>query len=937
MTGEETPLERERELYELESLIDATVATAGRLLLIEGPPGIGKTLLLRRLRRSAAARNLLVLAARGGELERDFGFGIVRQLLEPLFVSGDRREDLLADAAGLGEPVFAAAPDSSAGDASHAVLHGLYWLVVNLAQASPVILAIDDVHWADPPSIRFLIHLTRRLDGLPVGIAITSRTEDPAADDGLQRALRAEASPPVLRPHALSAEATRQLVESRLGIDADPELCAACHEASGGNPFLVSELLEELRAKRAEGRVLEPSRVREIGPERIASALLMRIGAVDQDAPALARAVAVLGSEAKAEQASELAEIKLERARAVAAQLHDAGILEFDEPLRFVHPIMRSAIYEDIPAAVRSGLHGRAAALLASKGAEPEAVGVQLLAADPIGDQSAIETLRAAGRAALARGALETAVRYLRRALREPPREANRASVLLELGRTERELGLPEASAHLREAVEAAPAARSRAEAADALGWATGPDPKAQGELIALFEDGAEGVRGQDRELALKLEARRLAALLLLPDHSPRFEDEAERFRNLAGDTPAECALLSFCARKVLLEGGSAAVVSEITTRAARHLDLTEPGAHSIWLLSTILWLPDRGGRQAFKRRLDDAIGGAAKRGLATVFAWNSNLRAHILNVTGDLRGAEADARAALDSGGLAGAFPHAPMVPLVQSLAEQGKTAEAEALLRDRGLIGELPPPRPYTALLVSRARMYTVAGDLEAARSDLDEALRRLEHARSGGVGELDVWLEAALIHHALGDHERGRQLSDEALEVATAWGAERALGGALRVAGVLRGEEDGLNLLEQAVEVLARSPASVWRAGALVDLGAALRRAGQRSGARGRLVEGMDLAHRCGAAPLVDRAHDELTRLGARPRRFASSGVDSLTPSERRVADLAAEGMTNKQIAQALFVTLRTVEMHLSTCYRKLGIESRLKLRQTLEVKE
>jgi class 3 adenylate cyclase/DNA-binding CsgD family transcriptional regulator len=932
---EDALLDREYELGELDALIDAIVVRAARLQLIEGPAGIGKTMLMRYLCRRGAVRGLRVVTARGGELERDFGFGIVRQLFDTLLVPGHRGEDLFAGAAELARPVFDAAPGAAAEDVSHSVLHGLYWFVVNLSEASPVMLAVDDVHWADQPSLRFLIHLARRLEGLPVGIAIASRPEDSAADDELQRALRAEAPPPILRLDALSGEASTQLVKAHLGIDANPELCAACGEASGGNPFLLSELLEELRGRRSQRGGLDPRRVREIGPERIASALLMRIGSVDDEAPALAQAVAVLGARTEIEQARALAGIQPERARAVSAALRDAGIFERDEPLRFVYPIVRTAIYEDIAAPLRTELHRRAATLLTRTRAGPETVGIHLLATDPLGEEWVVATLRAAAETASARGAPEAAAGYLRRALREPPTDESRAGLLLALGRTEQGLGLPEAQAHLREAVEVAGDPRSRADAVHALGWVIGPDPDAQRELITLYEDAAAAVRGEDRELAMKLEERRLAALTLLPDHSPRFDDEAERFRDLAGDTPAECALLGFCTRKLLLAGEPADAVAELAARAAQHLDLTEPGAHSVWLTSTILWLPDRVGLlQAFERRVSDAIAAAAKRGWATAFAWNSTLRAFIGNLTGNLRGAEADARAALDSGGLSGPHPDAPVMPLVESLAEQGKTAEADALLRERGLIGDLPPMRPYAALLVPRARMHTVAGDLDAARRDLDEALRRLEQSQGGrAISGLDARLEAALIGHALGDTERARQLSDEALELANTWGAERAVGGALWVAGVLRGGKQGVDLLGEAVQALALSPAAIWHARAVVDLGAAQRRAGQRSRARERLAEGMDLAHRYGAKPLVDRAHDELVRAGARPRRVAQSGLDALTPSERRAAELAAEGRSNKQIAQALFVTLRTVEMHLSAAYRKLGIDSRLKLPDAL----
>jgi DNA-binding CsgD family transcriptional regulator len=169
----------------------------------------------------------------------------------------------------------------------------------------------------------------------------------------------------------------------------------------------------------------------------------------------------------------------------------------------------------------------------------------------------------------------------------------------------------------------------------------------------------------------------------------------------------------------------------------------------------------------------------------------------------------------------------------------------------------------------------------------------------------------------------------LSSEELELARIWGAPRALGAALRVAGVVEGGQRGLALLEEAVEVLADSPAKLEHAKARTELGAALRRAKRRSEARDQLRHAVELATRCGAAALATRAETELLATGARPRRIALSGLESLTPSERRVAELAAEGPTNREIAQALFVTPKTVEVHLSSVYRKLGIRSRSQL--------
>ena len=195
---------------------------------------------------------------------------------------------------------------------------------------------------------------------------------------------------------------------------------------------------------------------------------------------------------------------------------------------------------------------------------------------------------------------------------------------------------------------------------------------------------------------------------------------------------------------------------------------------------------------------------------------------------------------------------------------------------------------------------------------------------HARSG----------AALALLRLGERADALALAEAELTDVRAFGGARALGIALRVAGLVRGGEQPVELLGQSVAVLRRSPALLERARSLTELGAALRRAGRRADARDPLAEALDLAARCGARPLAVRAREELTATGARPRREWRRGVEALTPSELRVARLAAAGQTNREIAYGLYVTLKTVEGHLARAYAKLGITGRAELPEALE---
>jgi len=189
------------------------------------------------------------------------------------------------------------------------------------------------------------------------------------------------------------------------------------------------------------------------------------------------------------------------------------------------------------------------------------------------------------------------------------------------------------------------------------------------------------------------------------------------------------------------------------------------------------------------------------------------------------------------------------------------------------------------------------------------------------------------AALAAVALGEHDRARQQADAMLERARWTGVGRAIALALRTQAALTDGENRHRLLADALDALAASPSALERTHILVELGASARRAGLRADAERRLREGLQLAGAMGAAPLVEAARYELRALGLRPRRSAVTGPDSLTPTERRVAELAASGLTNRQAAEALFVTVKTVETHLARVYQKLGISTRTELLQAI----
>lgn len=931
-------LEREGELAELDAAMSLACDGSGRLVLIEGPAGIGKTRLLDETRGRARAAGIEVLAARGGELERGYAFGVVRQLLEPAVVRAcpEDRSQMLAGAAGHAEAVFSVTGASSydAADTTQTVLHGLYWLVANLAERSSLLLAIDDVHWADGPSLRFLLYLARRLNGMPVTLVLALRTGEISAQPELLRALRLEADPPVLQPGTFSPQATRTLTVAGLRCGVSEDLAQACHEATRGNPFLLMELLHRLRDAPAD---MDPAAVGRMASKRMAAEILLRVGRAGASASALVRATSVLGNSADLETAAALAAVDRTTAAGLADALAHAEILEPIQspsgPLSFVHPLVRTAVYEDMPTSERARLHSHAAELLARGRGGAEAAAMHLLLTMPAGDGDTVELLRNAARGAIARGAPETALEFLTRAEREPPPGATRPALLLELGTAALRAGHPDSVELLRKAFRQAEGQPARARAGVELSFALGVSRSQSAEVIPVLERARDGLH--DEDLRTLLDARLVIFANCVPAARTQVPAQLRdpQFAIQRPPSEARLVLLSvLAAHLALFTDAPAAEVSQLAERALSggQLMRRDIATESDFALAALWALIYIGRLRAAKHHVDDGIAAARARGSPFAVARISSFRALVYLRLGELRTAEPDADSALAVEAAWG-MPHAIATAVLAAIRiERGDLDGA------RAAIGTIDPDPAMLEVSPSQIVRETRAA-LASAEGEPHEALRELwAYARweeQSGIGHGMVpvmWRSAAaLAHLQLGEHDRARELATSEVELARRFGAPPRLGTALRVLGIVEGGARGLALLEEAVSVLEGSAARLDHARALVDLGALLRRSGRRRAATDRLRVGRDLAHRCGATALVEAAAAQLRLAGARPRRIAVSGRDSLTPGERRVTDLAAEGMSNKEIAQALFVTLRTVEMHLSNSYRKLDISGREQL--------
>jgi DNA-binding NarL/FixJ family response regulator len=932
-------IERESELASISTLLTRVRAGSGSVLLIRGPAGVGKTEILKATCKIADQRALKVLTARGTELERDLPYGLLRQLADRALAreTPPGRAELLAGPAARAVASILALPASPPAGEDPALLipHGLFWFVANLSARRPLVLAVDDAHWCDPASARFLSYLAPRLDAMAVLLAVAERDQHTVLAP-----LSTEPTTMVIEPRALSADAVAQLVRGRLSPSADREFCRACHQSTGGNPFYVHELADELSVQGFSGTEAEAVRVRELGPKTVAAAVLLRLARLRGPALALARAVAVLGEQAEHRHVLRLAELDPAQAGEAIAALSSVNLLDDSRPLRFVHPIVRNAIYCDLTHTERADEHRRAARLLIADGAASELVAAQLMLADPSGDPAAVQALRCAARDALSRGAPDAAVAWLTRAIAEPPPSPQRGDVSFELGQAQALAQDPAALQQLSAAIEASDDPRTRALAARLLARILVVTARWT-EALLVLERAAHDLGDSPRELALALASDRAFVARLTPAAHDRRRDGLTSLRRLLGDgivrpaSPAErAAVTQIAVDQTSLCDPAPRVVALARTALAGGRLLAEETADSptFMVAASVLLYGDELDEAAalFGAAIDDA----RARGSVTGFLQASCFHAHAEFRRGRVVSAEADARASLETEDK----PLPQMLPmqlaaLIDALIELGQLRAADEELEGRGMGDELTDDYHAAHMLESRARLRLAQGRAPEALRDALDAGRRQELMQMPNPAIVPWRSTAALAAAAVGEHARAGGLAAEELRLARAFQTPRAIGIALRASALISARDDRVERLHQAVDALAASPARLEHARALVDLGAALRRNQQRVRARDPLRAGLDIALTVGSVELANRAREELAASGARPRRQRITGAGALTPSESRIARMAAGGMTNSQIAQALFVVPRTVEMHLSSVYRKLAIDSRQQLGSAL----
>ncbi|MEU9118787.1 AAA family ATPase [Streptomyces sp. NPDC048506] len=926
---------RDAELASLEA-VAGRVLTGGRprVVQIEGPAGIGKSALLSAWRRRDD--RFRVLRARCHPLERESAFAVARQLFQPVVGAAGEGAGAGAGDGGASAPQVLDAGASSdpavyGPGAMAAALDGLDGLTQRLAARQPLLLVVDELQWIDPPSLRWLVRLVRRVQPCRVLVAVITPTAEFRNPDPLLAELLHCAHCHTIGLGPLGVVDVQRLAQVVWeGADPDPSFCAACHAATGGHPMFLRALLHHAQLSGLRPTAECQDRIRSVSLPTLRREIRHRLSQGPPEAVELAQAVALLGDGRPRSLLAAHCGRGEAVVRAAASDLRGLGLLRADGEPGFVHQVVRDTVLATMSPDELSRGHARAAQVSYFSGRPDEEAAAHLLAADPVQGAWAVPVLRGAAREALRRGAPERAADYLHCALRQPPQAGACGPVLLQLATVTSCYNADQAGAYVTGALETL---TNDADRRAALGLLTSCLLLAPGSGTALaavdrlMVDGpmqADG-QGAERELALRVEV--LRSLVEGERPTARPATPAVDVEHLLGRTPGERQLLALHAFRALRAGRPASYVGTLLDRASGTLPVLSHETFPLhyFVAQTLLHLDELDRADRWRAQLAQGIEGMGRdllAGAVATYQAASALR------RGDVTEALAMARQALGPGRAAGRVPYATTLDAIRidALLAQGDVDAAErvALARSGEGLGKGAWEPPL--FLMSSAALRTAQGDARAALSLLHECGHHIDASGTVSPAVCPWRSRAAALHLALGEADAARDLIDEELELARRCQIPRAIGVALRMAGKAATGARRLALLDEAVGVLTATPARLELSRALHDLGVASMHRGDTAGARRALRKGLVLATECGATVLATRLRQRLHDAGGRAGR---DGSGLLTPGEERVSTLAAQGHSNKEIAERLFVSLRTVETHLTGAYRKLGIAGRAQL--------
>ncbi|MFI7382218.1 ATP-binding protein [Streptomyces sp. NPDC049813] len=867
--------ERDAELDVAASALDdlcADAASSGSLVVYKGEAGIGKTALLGQVRETAAGR-ATVWSARGGETVTSVPFNVVRQLLQPALLALSEEEireyfgdwyDIAGPALGIAEPTGRQADPQGVRD-------GLVAAVSRLARLHwPLVILIDDAHWADLETLEWLAAFAERLDDLPVLVVVAQRDPEREAAAVCLEAVAAAARPGTARLRALTPDATAGLTRATLGDHADDPFCREVWAVTGGNPYETVELLAKVQDSELRPDEEAAAELRALNKSARGRGLVARLEGLGIEATKFAWAAAILGTRIDPGLAALLAGLNPEQAGRCAERLRAARILTdggygAGSDLEFVHPLIASAVYDAIPPATRTAMHGQAAWAVTASGHGPAAASRHLLEVHPDDDPELVEQMRAAAREHLAVGAPDAARRCLERALQEPPLPEVRPHLHYELGCATLLTSPAATIRHLDAALDTTPGLVGdlRVDAVCRLSQALVHNDQLE-EALRLIDAEADLLEPGPARLRLQAVHFMWEGIHAGEEDSPgRSRRLALIADNLGGRDNPERALLILRAFDAMTRGENAEEVVERCDRALVNGRLA-PGLgwrDSEWGFEVLTML---GSAYLFADRLDRAeslFTGAVREYETAGWSGGHLSIAHafvgyVHRRRGRLTDAEAFLRESLrlaDRVGRGLPMHWDAACMLIETLLARGKADEAQ-VIAERYAFG---PPYPSTIVLPDahsvRGRLLLATGRVEEGVNEL-EAAAKAATARGGHNTIMAPW--ACDLARALAptDPHRAAELVTEARTQAERFGTDTAIGEALRCAAALETGQKQLTLYAKAVTYLEASPCAYEHALARVEYGTAARSLAE-------LNRGLTLARSCGADGLVARAREVL----------------------------------------------------------------------------
>jgi DNA-binding CsgD family transcriptional regulator len=908
---------REEELQRAELFLEAARHTP-RALVIEGEAGAGKTTIWEAALACAQHAGSRTLSARPVESETSFAYAALGDLLRGHV---DALDELPARQRHALEVALLLDDEGDDTPDQQSVALAVLAMFTSLAETGPLVIAIDDVQWLDPASALVMGYAVRRLQDGPVGLLAAWRTAPgapvPLDLDRAPVAERVERLP--LLP--LSFGAVQHLIRERLRFLPARPVLRRLHELSGGNPFFALELARALQAGTLQ---LEPGERLPVALDELVSARLQALSAEARRALAAAAALAqpTVGLVETVAGDGRGGLDEAERAHVIAVR---------DGRVRFTHPLLASGAYAGVDASLRRELHARAGVAVADP--EERARHLALAATGP--DEVVASALEAAASRADARGAPAAAAELYERAVRLTPPEA-RSDVLRR-------------TMHAAFSIFQTGDGRRARTLLDEVVSELEPGPERARALINLarvrsYDDGIRAAEplfrqaldeaGDDNEL-LAAAAENLASILFrLRERLEEAVEHASTAVRAATSAGASGWLGESLGAKLMAEAAlgrraEAATTLESALAAQARCEDRRALAQPLFQVAVVwLWWDEL---ERAKEGFEWLLARAREMGDEGSLPYILVLAAQVECVRGDLTLAAAHADAGYELTEQTGQATVGAYLLALRALSDAlGGDAEAARMRAGRALAGA-----EHTSGRPAEHFALTALGELELSLGRAAEASQALgplvaflrrERIREPGTARVVPSQVEALI--ALGEFEPASELLDWYSENAEQLGRPSPLAAAARCRGVLRAEqgdlENALELLDSAVELSATAPVPLEQGRALLARGAVHRRARHKRAARESLEAAEALFDGMGARAWVERTRGELARVGGRP---PSSGA--LTPTERRVADLVAEGLQTKQVAAALFVSAKTVEGHLTNIYAKLGINSRAEL--------